>query len=118
MVVAHSLGTLVAYETLCEHPEWGVTDLVTIGCPLAGDMIHAQLDPGPTEGVGSWPGSVQTWTNIADPDDPAARNHLLGCFAGEIVEYKVDNGHRVHDPEPYLNNSWTGQAVAAGLSRS
>jgi hypothetical protein len=27
----------------------------------------------------------------------------------------VDNGHRVHDPEPYLNNRWTGQAVAAGL---
>ena len=81
-------------------------------------MIHAQLDPGPTEGVGSWPGSVQTWTNIADPDDPAARNRLSGCFAGEIVEYKVDNGHRVHDPEPYLNNSWTGQAVAAGLRRS
>ena len=50
VVVAHSLGTLVAYETLCAHPEWAVTDFVTIGCPLAGDMIHAQLDPGPDRG--------------------------------------------------------------------
>jgi hypothetical protein len=28
----------------------------------------------------------------------------------------VDNGHRVHDPEPYLNNRWTGQAVAVALT--
>ena len=118
VVVAHSLGTLVAYETLCAHPEWGVTDLVTIGCPLAAPMIHAQLDPGPAEGVGSWPGSVRTWTNVADPDDPAAGNPLDGRFAGEVVERKVDNGHRVHDPEPYLNNPWTGRAVADGLARN
>jgi pimeloyl-ACP methyl ester carboxylesterase len=118
VVVAHSLGTLVAYETLCAHPEWTVTDLVTIGCPLGGDMIHDLLDPGPADGVGAWPGSVRTWTNIADPDDPAARNALSGRFVGEIVELHVDNGHRVHDPEPYLNNRWTGGAVAAGLART
>jgi len=117
VVVAHSLGTLVAYETLCEHPEWTVTDLVTIGCPLGGDLIHGLLDPGPHEGVGPWPGSVQSWTNIADPDDPAAGTALAGRFDGEVVEYKVDNGHRVHDPEPYLNNYWTGEAVAVGLAR-
>jgi pimeloyl-ACP methyl ester carboxylesterase len=117
VLVAHSLGTLVTYETLCAHPEWSVTDLVTIGCPLGGDLIHAQLDPGPRDGLGSWPGAVLTWTNVADPDDPAARNALSGRFEGEIVEYAVDNGHRVHDPEPYLNNTWTGRAVAAGLTR-
>ncbi len=118
VVVAHSLGTLVAYETLCAHPEWTVGTFVTIGCPLAGDMIHQSLDPAPVDGVGRWPGAVRTWTNIADPDDPAARNHLSGRFAGPVVEYAVDNGHRVHDPEPYLNNPWTGRAVAAGLSQA
>jgi hypothetical protein len=30
VVVAHSLGTIVAYEALCAHPDWGVTDFVTI----------------------------------------------------------------------------------------
>ncbi len=117
VVVAHSLGTLVAYETLCRHPEWGVTDLVTMGCPLASDLIHARLEPCPADGVGCWPGSVQTWTNVADPDDPAARAALGGCFAGSVTDRKVDNGHRVHDPEPYLNNPWTGRAVADGLAR-
>jgi hypothetical protein len=27
----------------------------------------------------------------------------------------VDNGHRAHDPEPYLNSSATGAAVADAL---
>jgi len=66
--------------------------------------------------VSPWPGSVLRWTNIVDPNDPAGRTTPCGRFGGQVTEYKVDNGHRVHDPEPYLNNRWTGQAVAAGLA--
>ena len=109
-------GTVVSYEALCAHPEWPVTDYVTIGCPLAGDLIRDRLDPCPSEGLSPWPGSVLRWTNIVNPDDPAARTTPCGRFRGDVIEYKVDNGHRVHDPEPYLNNRWTGQAVAAGLA--
>jgi pimeloyl-ACP methyl ester carboxylesterase len=35
VVVAHSLGSVVAYEGLCAHPEWRVRGLVTLGSPLA-----------------------------------------------------------------------------------
>ena len=115
VVIAHSLGTLVAYEALCAHPEWGVTDFVTIGCPLAANVVHPWLEPCPTDGTGVWPASVRRWTNIADAHDPAATNSLVGRFGGPVTEYKVDNGHRAHDPEPYLNNRWTGRAVANGL---
>ncbi len=52
---------------------------------------------------------------MADPDDPAAAISLVGRFDGTVTEFAVDNGHRVHDPEPYLNNRWTGQAMAHGL---
>ena len=117
VVVAHSLGTLVAYEALCAHPEWGITDFVTIGCPLAANVVHPRLEPCPTDGTGVWPGSVLRWTNIADANDPAAANPLAGKFAGSVMEYRVDNGHRVHDPEPYLNNRWTGRAIATALAR-
>jgi hypothetical protein len=34
VIVAHSLGTVVAYECLCAHPEWPVRTLVTLGSPL------------------------------------------------------------------------------------
>jgi pimeloyl-ACP methyl ester carboxylesterase len=116
VVIAHSLGTLVAYEALCAHPEWNVTDFVTVGCPLGADVVHPWLEPCPEAGAGVWPGTVERWTNIADARDPAAANSLVGKFSGTVTEYKVDNGHRVHDPEPYLNNRWTGQAVAVALT--
>ncbi len=34
VLVGHSLGSVIAYEALCAHPEWPVTTLVTIGSPL------------------------------------------------------------------------------------
>ncbi|AMW13662.1 hypothetical protein A4E84_31625 [Streptomyces qaidamensis] len=43
VVVAHSLGSVVAYEALCEHPEWPVTDLVTVGSPLGMSLIFNRL---------------------------------------------------------------------------
>jgi pimeloyl-ACP methyl ester carboxylesterase len=94
VVVAHSLGTVVAYETLCRHPEWSVTGLVTMGSPLRGEMI----------------------LNIRNADDPACIRPLSEVFDGPVSERLVDNGHRVHDPEPYLNNATTGGAVADMLS--
>ncbi|MGZ4760274.1 MAG: hypothetical protein ACXV95_14530, partial [Acidimicrobiales bacterium] len=58
------------------------------------------------------------WVNIRNADDPACIRPLPEAFEGPVTERLVDNGHRVHDPEPYLNNCWTGAAVAAGLARS
>ena len=33
VVVGHSLGSVIAYEALCAHPEWPVRALVTLGSP-------------------------------------------------------------------------------------
>ncbi len=118
VVLAHSLGTVVAYETLRSHPELPVTDFVTIGCPLGRPLVHDAMDRAPDGTLACWPGSVRTWTNIADADDPAAAMSLVGRFDGTVTEFAVDNGHRVHDPEPYLNNRWTGAAIAQGLAPS
>lgn len=117
VVVAHSLGTVVAYETLCAHPEWPVTDLVTLGSPLAGEVVFSLLQPAPSGARGAWPGSLAAWTNVRNDDDPACRSPFEGRFDGPVVDRAVDNGHRVHDPEPYLNNPVTGLAVATGLGR-
>jgi pimeloyl-ACP methyl ester carboxylesterase len=112
VVIAHSLGTVVAYETLCRHPEWDVTGLITLGSPLGGEMILDLLDPAPHEGRGRFPDGVKRWVNIRNADDPACIRPLSEVFDGPVTERLVDNGHRVHDPEPYLNNATTGGAVA------
>ena len=75
VVVAHSLGSVVAYEALAAHPNWNVPTLVTLGSPLGiRNIILDRLHPAPEQtaagGVrGRWPGSVTRWTNIADRRD-------------------------------------------------
>jgi pimeloyl-ACP methyl ester carboxylesterase len=74
VVVAHSLGTVVAYEALCSLPGHRVRELVTLGSPLGvRNLIFDGLLPPPTADLGSWPGTPATrWTNIADARDVVA----------------------------------------------
>ena len=37
-------------------------------------------------------------------------------FGDRVEEHVVDNGHRGHDPEPYLNSRATGAALARALN--
>ncbi|WP_460070646.1 serine peptidase [Streptomyces sp. YKOK-I1] len=71
VVVAHSLGSVVAYEALHGLGEaLDVQLLLTLGSPLA--LPHAifhRLDPAPQGGFGAKPGNVRRWVNLADVGD-------------------------------------------------
>jgi hypothetical protein len=55
--------------------------------------------------------------NVAAVGDHAASiSRLAEVFGPRVEDVRVDNGHRAHDPEPYLNASVTGAAVAAALT--
>ncbi|MEU7823603.1 hypothetical protein [Catellatospora sp. NPDC049133] len=112
VVVAHSLGSVVAYEALCAHPEWPVTDLVTLGSPLGvPHLVTHRLDPS----TGAWP-TVERWTNITDAGDFVALQPLLRTVYGERVrDVEISNGLGAHQVERYLSDRETGTAVAAGL---
>jgi pimeloyl-ACP methyl ester carboxylesterase len=116
VLVAHSLGTVISYTALGKHPDWEIDTFVTLGSPLGQPMVFDSLDPKPEDGVGAWPGSVRRWVNVAAVGDKAAGEHSL-CerFGDQVEHHRVDNGHRAHDPEPYLNAAVTGAAVAAAL---
>jgi len=118
VVVAHSLGTVVAYEVLAAMDGPARLDLVTIGSPLGQHLvIGADLQPAPVDGAGRWPAPVRRWTNIAAIGDMVADGRpVAGVFAG-VVERRVDNGHRAHDPEPYLCAVETARAIDAGIDR-
>lgn len=121
VVVGHSLGSVIAYRQLARHPEWVVPTFVTIGSPLGSSMIHGLLDD-VVDGRAPWPGSVQRWVNVAAVGDRAATVAELADLFGpgddgrRIEDRRVDNGHRAHDPEPYLNARVTGEAIAAALA--
>ena len=123
VVVAHSLGSVVAYEALCAHPEWGVTTLVTIGSPLGiRNLIFDRLRPPPLSGhggppTGVWPDGIRHWVNIADADDVVALvKTLRSRFGDRVVDIVVDNGAGVHNVVRYLAAAETGAAIAGGLS--
>jgi hypothetical protein len=78
VVIGHSLGSVVAYEALCQQPA-GVVSFITLGSPLGiRNVIFEKLTPRPSEGaLGHWPGNVRYWTNIADSSDVVALEKRL-----------------------------------------
>jgi hypothetical protein len=117
VMIGHSLGSVVAYEVLCAHPEWPVRTLVTLGSPLGiPNLIFDLLEPPPREGLGAWPGSVQRWVNVADGGDIVALVKELRPLFGEGVEdHRIYNGATAHSILPYLTAKETGDAIPAGL---
>jgi hypothetical protein len=117
VLVGHSLGSVVAYEAACAHPDWPIT-LVTLGCPLGvRNIVFDRLRPAPVEGRGVFPAGVGAWTNVADAGDVVALvKQLQPLFGDKLIDRSVNNGATAHDVSPYLTAVETGAAIAAGLS--
>ncbi|WP_405150937.1 GPI inositol-deacylase [Sphaerisporangium sp. NBC_01403] len=92
VVIAHSLGSVVAYEALWAHPDLSVELLITLGSPLAmGGVVFERLQPLPRSGRGRCPHGVGRWVNIADKDDIAAiPGALKSRFDGVTLDEKVN----------------------------
>jgi hypothetical protein len=105
VVVAHSLGTVVAYSLLTQmgaEKNWKVPTFITLGSPLA---IHAINQLLPSLGV---PPCVGTWFNGRDPKDtvalfPLAPEHFpdLGIIAKNNIVNGSSNHHGI---EEYLGD--------------
>jgi hypothetical protein len=83
ILIAHSLGSVVAYETLWAHPDCRVDTFLTLGSPLAmPDVVYGRLaeHPGPR----GCPPGARRWINIADYGDIIAipRGGVSQAFIG------------------------------------
>lgn len=118
VVLAHSLGSVVAYESLSAEPGTPISMLITLGSPLGmPKLIFDRLEPAPTGGRGHWPGRTRQWTNIADRGDIVANPQALApLFGAGVVDVAVHNGAKAHDMRPYLTAVETGLAVLTGLA--
>jgi hypothetical protein len=113
VVVAHSLGSVVAYEALHARPDLEVDLLVTVGSPLGlPEVVFDSLDPEPRGGRGATPPGVRRWVNIADPGDLVAVPRRLGD------RFDVDHHAEAHigvldfhTMAGYLSCGLTGAAV-------
>jgi len=117
VIVGHSLGSVVAYEALCVHPEWNIEALVTLGSPLGiRHLIFDKLVPMPADGHGVWPGTARRWINIVDGGDLVAlEKNLASRFGACVEDCLIYNGATAHSVKRYLNVRETGEAIASGL---
>jgi hypothetical protein len=92
IVVAHSLGTVIAYNLLrreAKEQGWRVPLLITVGSPLAVGPIVQALSPI------SRPASVRDWFNAFDPADVVALHPL--DHAHFPVKPEIENYAGVHN---------------------
>jgi hypothetical protein len=118
IVIAHSLGSVVAYETLWEHPELSADLLLTLGSPLAMPrVIFDRLDPPPSGDRGQRPPGVAAWVNLADVGDIVAipRDGLSPHFDGVTRDNPaiVIDDHAFHTIDRYLAARETAEVIAA-----
>ncbi len=112
VVLAHSLGSVVAYEALHARPQ-PLPLLITLGSPLGLHSVTRRLQQTP-----AYPPGVNRWINLVDRDDiVAARPHLTRIFdinrpPGTHFDstYTVDNGAEPHRAGFYLTKTTTGKA--------
>jgi hypothetical protein len=119
VIVAHSLGTVVAYNLLRREGRtlgWKVPMFVTVGSPLAVTRIRSALAPI------SYPSCVGAWYNARDPHDVVA---LYPLDAGHFpITPAVENSSHVMNGTPnrhgisgYLADAQVAKRVYDALTR-
>jgi pimeloyl-ACP methyl ester carboxylesterase len=102
VIVAHSLGSVVAYEALAAHPEWPIHTLITLGSPLGiRNLIFERLitEPLPLQGKllagGHYPPCPQRMSPPWCRSSSRCSGPPLQCFL-------VDTGALGHGVPRYL----------------
>ncbi|MER6095356.1 hypothetical protein ABT154_05750 [Streptomyces sp. NPDC001728] len=116
VVLAHSLGSVAAYEVLWKLKDVRIDTLVTMGSPLGLKSIRRRLARSADAEPGR-PPSVRRWVNVAAEQDVVAlRKQLKTLYNDEVEDFGVTNPLlHMHDCTRYLANVWTARAVEAAL---
>lgn len=127
VVVAHSLGTVVAHDLLAKHNQAPIDLLVTLGSPLGIEHVQNHLLAGAV-----WPETVKRWINAADSGDIVAlipslgrsnffkaayeKNHDARCDVLNLtdIDNKTDNEHGISG---YLDDPGIAREIIAALKR-
>lgn len=94
MVIAHSMGSIIAYDALRElgreEPDLHVDHFVTIGSPLG--IPHVKLKMAEESDRLRTPSVVKRWTNMADRRDLVSLDtHLTDDYDANMDDVKVQD---------------------------
>jgi hypothetical protein len=110
VVVAHSLGSVVAVDALASiRPECAPELLVTIGSPLRYEALRERIDVATMQWV---QGRETAWVNVHDRADVVTAGGSLppGHYPG-VINVSVNNGEHYHSGDYYLRHEIVGALI-------
>lgn len=122
VVVAHSLGSVIAYDCLKRVAQSKKVDLlVTIGTPLGMSEIQDNMKPEWSKDDG-YPGDLPRWVNVVDRLDPVCvadpiiANDYRRKKESVVIDEVVSNGGVMRHPSgKYFRQAVVQDAVREGL---
>ncbi|SDG27393.1 hypothetical protein SAMN05216377_110121 [Pseudonocardia oroxyli] len=106
VIIAHSLGSVIAYEALHSEPNSEVDLFMTVGSPLAmPSVVLPRLYTEMNGNIRERPSNTRSWVNLADVGDIVAvpSSGLSGSFSGVQCDLPVTIGEwDFHTSEAYL----------------
>lgn len=140
LLIAHSMGSVIAYDTLWElshgepPPRGGIDLFMTLGSPLATRFMRAALRGARARGRDRYPTVVRHWANFSAKGDLTALYPRLQPHFREMLELglldtlddyvDLDNhfrgpiGLNVHDSYGYLSNPYVARAIGDWIAAS
>ena len=136
-LIGHSLGSMIAYDTLWDlshdPPARGRVDLfVTMGSPLATKFVRRRLRGCDQSGAARYPTNIRRWVNLTALGDTTALHARLAPQFREMVElglvesiddhvdlenfFQADFGVNAHEAYGYLAQPKLGELVGDWLT--
>ena len=137
LLVGHSLGSVIAYDTLWElsrggHEPGEVDLFLSLGSPIATRFIRLQLKGAGLSGPERYPGNIRRWLNVAARGELVAlQARIAPFFKGmakldlleSLVDRQIYNHFRgpqgeldVHKSYGYLHHPVVAAALAGGIN--
>ncbi len=95
-IISHSLGTMIAYDTLWKFSRMGeyrpnysdkkVSLWITLGSPLSDETVKRHLKGASATGERRYPNNVETWLNFSAEDDFISHDQVLADDFSEMQE--------------------------------
>ena len=133
LVIGHSLGSVIAYDTLWElsHEEnlKGKIDFLTLGSPLGMNYVQHRMMGHGEEGMQHYPCNISRWVNISSVGDITALDQVFADDFSEMLKLEIidsiedhfegvynyfrdDKGLNVHRSYGYMVNSVVSDIIA------
>lgn len=115
IIVAHSLGTVIAYNLLYRHPEFNIQNFITLGSPLAFRVIQDRIQ----HPIIRPKGIRGNWLNFYSPDDFLTAFPLTNapfCFSPPIINQMISTfTNKPHEIMGYLQHPAVIQSIIQPL---